>query len=140
MTAPPPDSTAPRPLALIRLWYAVGAVMLLVVALLSLLPLPDVGIDMQVNDKFAHLFTYFLLAGWFGLLARAWRNLVPILGGLLAYGVFIEFLQGQTGYRYAEWGDVIANGGGCLAGAALYFTPLRRLLHAIDAWLASNLK
>lgn len=121
-----------RRFKLIKLWYALGALMLMAVAFVSLMPAPDVG----VSDKVAHLVTYFLLAGWFGLLARNPGMLVCNLVALIAYGMVIEVLQAQTGYRFAEWGDVVANSAGCLLGATLYFTPLRRLFFFIDARFA----
>ena len=117
---------------LLKLWYALGALMLMAVAFVSLMPAPDVG----VNDKVSHLVTYFILAGWFGLLARNPGMLALSLVGLIAYGMIIEVLQAQTGYRFAEWGDVLANTAGCLPGTALYFTPLRRLFFFTDARLA----
>jgi len=126
----------PRQLQLIRLWSAIGIAMLVAVAFVSLMPAPDVG----VNDKLSHLLTYFLLAGWFGLLARNRIILGWTIVALIAYGMIIELLQGQSGYRFAEWGDVIANSMGCLVGATLYFTPLRRLLRCVDAMLVSGLR
>ena len=110
--------------------------MLVVVAYVSLMPAPDIG----VNDKLSHLLTYFLLAGWFGLLARSRIVLGWTIVALIAYGMIIELLQGQTGYRFAEWGDVVANSVGCFAGGTLYFTPLRRLLRFVDATLVSSLQ
>lgn len=110
--------------------------MLAAVAYVSLMPAPGVG----VSDKLAHLLTYFLLTGWFALLARSRIALGWTLVALIAYGMVIELLQGQTDYRFAEWGDVIANSVGCLAGGALYFTPLRRLLRFVDATLVSGLR
>ncbi len=96
------------------------------------MPVPDIS----VNDKASHLLSYFILAGWFGLLARNPGMLVLSIVGLIAYGMIIEVLQAQTGYRFAQWGDVLANSGGCLPGATLYFTPLRRLFFFTDARLA----
>lgn len=119
-------------LKLIRLWYALGIALLVAVAVVSLMPMPDIG----VGDKPSHLLTYLVLSGWFCLLARTHRILACTVAALIAYGVLIEGLQGLTGYRYAEWGDVIANGAGCLLGSIGYFTPLRRLLQRIDARLA----
>ncbi len=110
--------------------------MLVAVAVVSLMPAPDVG----VSDKLSHLLTYFILTGWFGLLARNRIILGWTVVALIAYGMIIELLQAQTGYRFAEWGDVVANSVGCLAGAALYFTPLRRLLRFVDASLVSSLR
>ncbi|HUV22178.1 MAG TPA: VanZ family protein [Gammaproteobacteria bacterium] len=129
-------SNSMQQLQLIWLWSAIGAGMLVTVAFVSLIPLPDIG----VNDKVSHLLTYFLLAGWFGLLAGNRILLCWTVVALIAYGMIIEWLQGQTGYRYAEWGDVIANSLGCFAGATLYFTPLRRLLRYVDAVLVSSLR
>ena len=125
-----------QPLQLIKLWLAIGVGMLVAVAVVSLMPAPDVG----VSDKISHLLTYFLLAGWFGLLARSRIDLGWTVVALIAYGMIIELLQAQTGYRFAEWGDVVANSLGCLVGATLYFTPLRRLLRLVDATLVSSLR
>ena len=122
-------------LRLARIWYALGALMLLVVAILSLLPLPDTG----VSDKLAHLLTYFLLAGWFAVIARNRVILGWSLTGLIGYGMLIELLQAQTGYRYAEWADVVANTAGCAGGSMLYFTPLKPLFYWLDGRLAAQL-
>jgi len=132
---PQPEATAKAKsslLKLIRIWYALGMMMLIAVATVSLMPAPDIG----VSDKVSHLLTYFLLAGWFGLLARDRVVLGWTLVGLIAYGMLLELLQGQTGYRFAEWGDVVANSIGVAAGVVLYFTPLRRLFRRADNRLA----
>ena len=135
MTFPVPGNSI-RQLQLSGLWYLLGAGLLVAVAIVSLMPAPDVG----VGDKVAHLITYFILAGWFGLLARHRLELAWTVAALIVYGMIIELLQAQTGYRFAEWGDVIANSAGCFCGAALYFTPLRRMFGFIDAKLASTLR
>ena len=129
----PADATAPR-LRLAALWYAAGAGLLLAVAVLSLMPLPDVG----VGDKTSHAVTYFVLAGYFSLLARRRRSLPGVALGLLAYGALIEIAQGFSGYRHAEWGDLLANGAGIGAGLLLYFTPLGRLLDWVDLRIAQR--
>ena len=120
------------PLRLAVAWYIIGATMLLGVAVGSLVPSPDIG----VSDKLSHLVTYFLLAGWFSLLATNRIRLGWTVIGLIAYGMLIELLQGMTAYRYPEWGDVLANGIGVLAGILLYFSPLSRLLRFVDSRLA----
>lgn len=117
-----------RELQLIGLWYLLGVMLLLVVGALSLIPLPDVG----VGDKLSHLVTYVFLGGWFGLLAANRRILCWTVAGLMAFGILLELLQGMTTYRYAEWGDVLANGSGILIGVAAYFTPLTRVLGYVD--------
>jgi len=119
-------------LNLIRLWYLLGAMMLLGVGALSLLPMPDVG----VGDKFSHVVTYVVLGGWFGLLAANRRVLCWTVVGLMAFGILLELLQGMTTYRYAEWGDVLANGSGILIGITVYLTPLTRVLGFVDRKLS----
>ncbi len=106
--------------------------MLLVVGAVSLMPVPDVG----VNDKLSHLLAYFVLGGWFGLLATSRVRLGWTIVGLIAYGMLIELLQGMTAHRYAQWGDVLANAGGTIAGILLHFSPLLRLLELVDRKLA----
>lgn len=133
-----PEMADRQRLTLNGLWYACGAAMLLAVALVSLLPAP--AIASGVNDKLSHLLTYTLLSGWFCLLARRRAALAASIAGLIAYGMMIEWLQGMTGYRYAEWGDVIANGAGCLLGALGYLSPLRRWFADFDGKLASLLR
>jgi len=106
--------------------------MLLMVGIVSLMPVPDTG----VNDKFSHLLTYFFLGGWFSLLAANRTTLVWTIIGLIAYGMLLELLQGMTTHRYAEWGDVLANASGTMAGILLYFSPLPQLLSYVDGKLA----
>ncbi len=125
-------ASARRRLELAKLWYSLATLMLLVVAAASLLPAPDVG----VSDKLSHVITYLVLAGWFSLLASNRVVLCWTAVGLLAYGMLMELLQGTTGYRYAEWGDVLANGAGVVAGSLFYFSPFPRLLRFVDSRLA----
>ena len=132
MTLPAENPVSPPGLKLVEIWYLLGGLMLLAVGTVSLMPVPDVG----VNDKLSHLVTYFFLGGWFSLLATNRVSLGWTIIGLIAYGILLELLQGMTAYRYAEWGDVLANASGTMAGILLYFSPLPRLLGFIDSKLA----
>jgi VanZ family protein len=132
MTLPAENPVSPPGLKLVKIWYLLGGLMLLAVGTVSLMPVPDVG----VNDKLSHLVTYFFLGGWFSLLATNRVSLGWTIIGLIAYGILLELLQGMTAYRYAEWGDVLANASGTMAGILLYFSPLPRLLGYIDSKLA----
>ena len=125
-------SLSPPGLKLLWLWYVLGALLLVLVAVVSLMPAPAVG----VSDKLSHVLTYLILGAWFALLAANRRILAWTLLGLIGYGMLIEWLQGMTGYRYAEWGDVLANGAGTVAGSVLHFTPLRTLFRYIDNQIA----
>ena len=119
-------------LKLAWLWFMLGGLMLILVAILSLIPSPDTG----VNDKFAHLLIYGILSGWFCSLINRRSHLLWVAAGLIAYGGFIELLQSLTADRYAEWGDLLANTLGISLGLIIYFTPLPRLLRFIDSRLA----
>ena len=127
----------PPKLRLILLWYACGAVGLLLVALVSLMPAPPA---VGVGDKTSHLLAYALLSAWFSLLLRKPRGLVVVVLALIAYGMMIEWLQGLTGYRYAEWGDVLANATGCLLGTLAYCRPLRHGFLRMDGRLAAAIR
>ena len=117
---------------LIATWYGVGALLLLAVKALSLMPISNTG----VNDKLSHLVTYFVLAGWFGLLAADRVGLAWAFVAMVAYGGLIELLQAMTPHRQAEWADLLANTAGAGIGIWLYFTPLRRLLLFVDRCLS----
>ena len=54
----------------------------------------------------------------------------------MAYGALLELLQGMTSYRYAEWGDILANCCGILIGVLVYFTPLTRVMEFVDRRLS----
>lgn len=119
-------------LKLASLWYLAGASMLIAVAVLSVVPLPDTG----VNDKFSHLITYSVLSAWFSLLVVRRRSLLWVAGGLIGYGALLEGLQGLTDYRFPEFADLVANSVGVVIGLLVFFTPLYRLLRYLDRRLA----
>ncbi len=99
-----------------RIWRLALAGALVVVTAMSLLPLgpqtPSTG-----WDKTDHLLGFGLLAI---LACQSWpqRNMAA-LAGLLAYGGLIEVLQSFTGYRFAEWNDLLADALGLLLGWSL---------------------
>src|SRR5690606_30012801 len=90
----------------------------------SLLPTPE-ALPLQTGwDKSDHALAFFVLgllgfSGWPDSRAR-------ILIGLVGYGAVIELLQGMTGYRFAEWSDLLADSLG-IAGAAALSMLVQRL-------------
>ena len=86
MTLPAENKVSPPGLKLVKIWYLLGGLMLLAVGTVSLMPVPDVG----VNDKLSHLVTYFFLGGWFSLLATNRVSLGWTIVGLIAYGILLE--------------------------------------------------
>jgi len=65
-------------------------------------------------DKANHALAFAVLAV-LGLAAYRTRAARMLLG-LLAFGALIELLQSLTGYRAAEWLDLVADGAGVAAG------------------------
>ncbi|MFB8829328.1 VanZ family protein [Azotobacter sp. CWF10] len=77
-------------------------------AVLALALMKDVSPPLDTGwDKGNHLLAFGVLAflGRMGFPGRRW--LVP--AGLLLYGIAIEVLQGLTGYRIAEYRDLLAD-------------------------------
>lgn len=106
------------------LWYWLGALMLAVVVYLSLMPSPP-QLDISAGDKLQHLAAYSALGYWFGMLAlQNWRRLCLVAGGLIVLGIALEFIQGMTGYRTFDVGDMLANAIGVVAGLTLARTRL----------------
>jgi VanZ family protein len=81
-------------------------------------------------DKANHAFAFFVLAV-LGALSYPGR-LARVLAGLLAYGALIEVLQGLTGYRDAEWLDILADGVGLLIAWPLAHRALAAVLGGND--------
>jgi len=118
-----------------KFWFGLAFAGLLSLAVVSLIPAPDLG----GNDKFGHFFSYALLSAYLSLLVEQRKSLWRILFGLIAYGLLLEFLQSLTDYRSGDLADALANSLGVITGLAFYFSPLRRLLKKLDLWLLARL-
>ncbi|MWL87176.1 VanZ family protein [Cupriavidus sp. SW-Y-13] len=89
---------------------------------LSLLP-PGMPEPTTGWDKSNHVLAFSVLT-W--LAARAWPGrLWRVAGGLIVYGVLIEWLQSMTGYREASWLDLCADAVGIGVGMMLSFRAIR---------------
>jgi VanZ family protein len=104
-------------------WRWLLAIAMLVLLVLSLMP-PSPSMPSTGWDKSNHMLGFAVLAvlghaAWPG---RAWT----VLLGLLAYGGLIEVLQSFTPDRFAEWGDLLADGVGLLIGKACALLLMRR--------------
>lgn len=88
---------------ILRALFALTAALVLILSLLPLGPeAPSLG-----WDKANHMTAFALLAL---LGCRAYpAHVATVLVGLLAFGGLIEILQSFTGYRSAEWGDLLAD-------------------------------
>lgn len=117
-----------------RLWFGVGVLIALAVAVVCLVPgrkLPDV----RVSDKMEHLLAFAMLAFWFGsILVR--RDFFWLAVALIAFGGLIELAQGAMRFgREADIKDLLADSIGVVLGLALALTPLGRWAR----WLESRL-
>jgi len=124
-------SQAEFELHLRKTWTGIGYVLLVAVAVLSLVPGPDVG----GSDKLLHFFTYLLLSGWFSLVVKNLKSLWLVLFGLIAFGLLLEYLQGLTSYRMQDINDAMANSLGVMVGIASRFSLLRDTMVKVDRYL-----
>jgi VanZ family protein len=126
------NKNKPFELHLRPLWFALAYAQLLLVAVLSLTPaVANVG----GSDKLGHFLAYAMLSIAFSVIIRQRLSLWRVLFGLIAFGILMEYLQGLTGYRYADPEDALANGIGVAFGLLFHFSPLRRVLLRLDTYL-----
>jgi VanZ family protein len=99
-----------------QLWRGTFWACALAILVLSLMP-PVPQMPTTGWDKSNHMLGFAVL-----MLLGRWAYpgcTVFLVTGLLAYGVLIELLQSLTPTRFAEWGDLLADGLGLFAGWAL---------------------
>lgn len=120
--------TVTRPDALVppsghRFWRVCLALAVAGVLVLSLLPPGSADLSGFGWDKSNHLFAF----GVLGVLAHLGWPQRPgrVIVCLIGFGALIEVLQSMTGYRTAEWFDLVADGAG-LAAARLVLAVLPR--------------
>jgi VanZ family protein len=118
-----------------KAWLALGWLWIAVVAYLSLIPYPPESIRFPGVDKLQHALAYGLLMLWFCqvYVRRTQRLFAAAL--LAALGVVVEFLQGMTGYRHFEPGDMVANVAGVLLGWVWARTALGKVGSTLETKL-----
>jgi len=118
-----------------RRWWLLGGYGLLALVM-GLALVPGSGLPVvPVSDKLMHALTFMLLMLWFSALyplQQAWR----VALGLLGYGVLMELLQGLSGQRSAEIGDLLADAAGIAAGWLLARAGLHRWCRWVELRLA----
>lgn len=124
-----------RPLNRPGLWYGIAYSILLLVAILSLIPSPNMG----VSDKLLHFIAYFALSAGFTTLNQHAGKLIAIALGLILYGVLLEILQGLTGYRMMDGMDMLANSAGVVTGLLVWLTPLPPWFRELEVRLLKKL-
>jgi VanZ family protein len=86
---------------------------------LSLIPSPPQVLPMDQADKAEHMLAFGSLMFWFAQVYLPLRARLATAGLLVALGVAIEFVQGQTGYRSFEYADMGADCAGIFVGWVL---------------------
>jgi VanZ family protein len=114
------------------LWFGLAYALLLVVAILSLTP---AVVNIGGSDKLGHFLAYATLSMIFSVIIRQRISLLWILLSLILFGILMEYLQGLSGYRYADPKDALANSIGVIFGLLFHFSPLRIFLLKVDAYL-----
>ncbi len=103
-------------------WVAVGWAVAIVAS--SFVPW-DYAIGSGLGDKLGHMAAYALLTCSAALGWRDRMQLPIILLAVLTYGATIEALQAWVPGRIADWGDLLANTIGTIAGAGMAVVAAR---------------
>ncbi|MDT8853827.1 VanZ family protein [Paracoccaceae bacterium Fryx2] len=98
----------------IAICSAVTIVLALIIAVLTLAPMPSGG--PSGSDKLYHILAFACLA--FPLPLVRPRLTIWVVVGVIAYGGAIELIQPFFG-RQAEWADLVADGIGAILGAVV---------------------
>ena len=104
---------------LTRLWWTLGALLVVAAAIVCLVPTAEIPRDFELNDKLSHVLGHGSLALYFaGLMPR--RSWWRIFAYLLLFGIAIEFAQYSMNVgRNGDPRDVIANSLGAVLGLLL---------------------
>lgn len=121
-----------KKLRFLRLWLALGCIWVGLVIFLSLTPSPPRALGFPGMDKIGHACAYGFLMFWFGLIFMPGRKYRSLGLGFVIMGIILEFMQGATGFRSFEWGDMAANALGVASGWVLARTPLSHALLGLE--------
>ena len=92
-----------------RIWLGIGWSLVMIVIILSLIPAPAITQTFRYVDKISHMFSYFVLMGWFAQIYHSSRQRLYYLIGFVLLGMGLEILQDFGGIRHADWLDACAN-------------------------------
>lgn len=120
------------------IWLAGGWLIILLITYLSLTHSPPAPLRFEHADKLEHMAAYTLLMGWFCQLYFARKQRIWLAFAFIAFGGIIELLQGWSGYRTADWLDLLSDSLGVGLGWLLSITSLQYFLTRLDARLAPH--
>jgi len=113
-------------MSLARIWWTLGALLVIAAAIICLVPFTEIPREFELNDKISHVIGHGALALYFaGLVPR--RGWWKIFVFLLLFGAAIEVAQYYMKVgREGDPRDVIANSIGALSGLLLGWLGLSR--------------
>jgi hypothetical protein len=117
-------------------WFALGALLMLAVALIALLPvtrqLTAMALALPAGDKLLHVLAFAALMLWWGNVYRRTGVRLGVAAACLVFGVLIECAQWPRDPEDASGWDVLADLVGLALGALLLRTPLADALLRIE--------
>jgi len=120
-------------------WFALGALLMLTVALIALLPatrrLTAMALALPDGDKLLHVLAFAGLMLWWGNVYRRTGVRLGVAAACLVFGVLIECAQWPRHPNDASGADVLADLVGLALGALLLRTPLADALLRVERWL-----
>lgn len=118
------------------LWIALGWVWVTIIFYLSLMPHPPEPVHFWNADKLEHALAYCLLMLWFCQVYRQRKARMLLAALLVVMGIVIEYLQGETGYRFFDYADMVSNTTGVVLGWAWARTGLGRIFANLEYYIA----
>ncbi len=119
-------------------WLGFGLVWVIAIFYFSLMPHPPQPMHFWGADKLQHALTYCLLMLWFSQVYRQRKSRLVLAMVLVAMGISIEYLQGETGYRLFEYADMLANVTGVVVGWVWARTGLGRVFAYLESYIAGK--
>lgn len=127
-----------KELRFIRLWLAIGFLLVGVVCFLTLTPSPpDMG-DFPEGDKIGHFVAYSAMMLWFGFIYLRGKRYMRVGLAFIVMGVALELIQGMLDYRSFSYLDMGANACGVMIGWLLARTRLADALVYVEGKFCDN--
>ena len=127
-----------KELRFIRLWLAIGFLLVGVVCFLTLTPSPPDMDDFPEGDKIGHFAAYSAMMLWFGLIYLRGKRYMRVGLAFIVMGVALELIQGMLDYRSFSYLDMGANACGVMIGWLLARTRLADALVYVEGKFCDN--
>lgn len=124
-----------KELRFIKIWLAIGFLLVGVVCFLTLTPSPlDMG-NFPESDKIEHIIAYSTMMLWFGFIYLRGKRYMRVGIVFIAMGIALELIQGMLDYRSFSYLDMGSNACGVMIGWLLARTRLADALVYVEGRL-----